>query len=553
MTLDLAPRTIRTADGRTVGYRRFGEGPPVALLHASPRSSAASLHLGQMLAERFTVFAFDNPGFGWSDPLPLPRPDAEDFGDALIGAFDALGIVQAPVYGSHTGAAIAVAAALRHPNRVPALALDGYGMFTQREQAEALANYLAPIRPAWDGTHLAFLWSRVKDQFTVFPWYLHGQAGRIPRGLAPLATMQAVIRDFLAAGDNYRPGYAAAFRFEGGPRLRALTVPTVVMARSDDLLFKDLDALTDLPLNVSALPLGTDDGLWALAVGNALAAGMSGDAPAVPPPAAIGALPVPWHEVVRVPGGTIGVTMFGGKAATRPLVLLSGIPGSIRGEAALARALGDRRLVVGVDLPGFGASSLPDAKDGAAIAQGILAALTAVGAADFDIVASGESGAIGCALAEIVTTAHVVLLDPIPDFARDGLVEAMADVTPRGDGAHLLAAWHQLRDSRVWRPWFEPTPPNALDIGTDPDVPRMHCILADWMRGGTEGRATLAAALATKLSPVPTRTSVVALEHHAWSTDQAAFAIAKGLHFAHARDERFERAAAIHRLLDGAP
>ena len=106
---DTAPRTI-LAGHRTIGYRRFGDGPPVALLHASPRSSAALLPLGMRLADRFTVFAFDTPGFGWSDPLPIDRPDAEDYAAALIEAFDVLGLRRVPLYGSHTGASIAVAA-----------------------------------------------------------------------------------------------------------------------------------------------------------------------------------------------------------------------------------------------------------------------------------------------------------------------------------------------------------------------------------------------------------------------------------------------------------
>jgi pimeloyl-ACP methyl ester carboxylesterase len=546
MPHDVAPRIVETADGRAVGYRRFGEGPPIAMLHASPRSAAALVPLGRRLADRFTVFAFDTPGFGWSDPLALARPDAEDYGDALIDTFDALGIMQAPVYGSHTGAAIAVAAALRHPNRVPALALDGYAMFTATQQAEYLANYLAPLAPSWDGTHLAFLWSRVKDQFTVFPWYLRGQAARIPRELVSLTVMQGVINDFLAAGDAYRPGYAAAFRFDGDARLRALTVPTVVMAREDDLLFGHLDALTDLPAVVVAEPLAATDAALTAAVATALSRGVAGVAPAIPPlrPRA------PWYEIVRVPGGTIGMCSFGGTAAAKPLVLLSGIPGSARGEADLARALGDRRQVFGVDLPGFGASDLTGTLGIPMIVDGILAALRGSGMSEFDVVAIGESGAIGCALAAAIDTSRVVLVDPVPDFARDALVSAMADVTPRGDGGHLLAAWHQLRDTCLWRPWFDATPANAVEFGTDPDVARMQAILTDWMRGGTRGRATLGAALATKLEPLPYRTSVVALPDHAWAIDQAAFSVAKGVKFAGVRGGRFERAQAILRALD---
>ncbi len=133
---DTAPRTV-LAGQRTIGYRRFGDGAPIVMLHASPRSSAALLPLGLRLASRFTVFALDTPGFGWSDPLPIPRPDALDYAAAMIEAFDALGLDRVPVYGSHTGAAIAVAAAVSYPQRVACLALDGYAIFSPQEQADS--------------------------------------------------------------------------------------------------------------------------------------------------------------------------------------------------------------------------------------------------------------------------------------------------------------------------------------------------------------------------------------------------------------------------------
>ena len=461
---DTAPRLVETADGRVVGYRRFGSGPAVALLHASPRSAAALLPLGRLLADRFTVFAFDTPGFGWSEKLPMARPDATDFGDALIAAFDALGLGQVPVYGSHTGAAIAVAAAVRHPQRVTALALDGYAIFTPTEQAEYLATYLAPIRPEWDGTHLAFLWSRVKDQFTFFPWYLRGQYARLRRPLPPLSVLQNVIVDFLAAGDDYRPGYAAAFRIAGDAMLRRVVVPTTVMARVDDLLFGHLDLLQNLPATITIDRLPADDTAWAAGVAAALRRGVARDAPAIPPLRTQPRRQGPWTEIVRLPEGSVGVTCFGGTATGKPLVLLPGIPGSVRGEAALARSLADHRPVFGIDLPGFGATSFADQPDSPAIATRLGTALRLLGIIDFDIVACSESAGIGLAMGP------AVVLDPVAHDARAALLERMAEVTPRSDGTHLLAAWHQLRDMQLWRPWVVPTPQNAIDFGTDPNV-----------------------------------------------------------------------------------
>jgi pimeloyl-ACP methyl ester carboxylesterase len=537
--MDVAPRIVVTADGRAVGYRRFGEGPAVALLHASPRSAAALLPLGRLLADRFTVFAFDTPGFGWSDPLRMERPDAHDYGDALMAAWDALGLQRAPLYGSHTGAAIAVAAALDHPARVTALALDGYAVFTATEQAEYLATYLAPIRPEWDGTHLAWLWSRVKDQFTVFPWYLRGQVARLPRPLAPLWLLQAVVQDFLAAGDNYRPGYAAAFRFPWLPALRRVTVPTAAMARSDDLLFKDLEKLTELPDCVTVRPLGIDDAAWAAAMAEALGKGAAGAAPAVAGPHGVPGV----TDVHRVGRNTVGAIGCGAKQG-RPIVLLPPIPGSARGEAALARALGRSRPVITVDLPGFGASTMPQGGDAAEIAATLLAMLGQAGMTGFDIVACGESGAFGAALAGLAPGARLVLLDPVPEAMRAAMIDRMADVAPRSDGAHLLAAWHQLRDTCLWRPWFETVPAHAIPFGHDPDVARLQAVLGDWLRGGTAGRATLAAAMAgpLPLQELEGRVAAVVLSGHPWSAGWEVPTHAAG-------PDRLERAEAVLRAL----
>lgn len=494
---DTAPRTVAVGT-RLIGYRRFGAGPAVVLLHASPRSSAAMLPLGLRLADRFTVFAFDTPGFGWSDPLPFDRADARDYAAALIEGFDALGLDRVPVYGSHTGAAIAVAAAVAYPDRVACLALDGYAAFDAATQAEFLASYLTPIVPQWDGTHLAWLWSRVKDQFTAFPWYWRAQTARLGRPLASLQFMQAVVQDFLAAGDNYRHAYAAAFRYNHIAGLRAVRVPAVAMCRSDDMLIEHLNLLTDMPDNVAVRALGSDDAEWADAMAAALAVGATGQTPAPAPPPALAGV----TAVHRVPGGTVGLVRHG-SGSGRPIALLPPIPGSARGQAGLARALADSRPVIALDLPGFGASLLAGTPDAAAIAAALLAALRAAGADAFDVVAMGESGAIGAALARAAPGAALVLVDPVPDADRAATLDHVVDTSPRIDGSHLLAAWHQLRDASLWRPWFQRDPAHAIDAGLDPDVLALQAVLADWMRGGPAARQTLAAAMADAPGDAP--------------------------------------------------
>ena len=151
-------------DGRLVHYRRSGDGPPVVLLHASPRSSIALVPLMQACPADITVFAFDTPGCGYSAPLPLGRPDVPDYAHAFAATLDALGIQRAPTYGTHTGAAIALTFAALYPERVSQLVLDGLSAFCADERAAILAGYLPPFTPHVDGTHLSMaLGSRARS------------------------------------------------------------------------------------------------------------------------------------------------------------------------------------------------------------------------------------------------------------------------------------------------------------------------------------------------------------------------------------------------------
>ena len=386
----------------------------------------------------------------------------------------------------------------------------------------------------------------------MFPWHLMGQWARLPRALLDPAAMQNVVVDFLAAGDNYRAAYAAAFRFDGGPEIRALTVPTTVMARSDDLLFGDLDRLGQLPINLTVQKLGSDHREWANAVASALQRGDGGKAPAVPAEAARFRKTGLAKSVVRVPGGTIGIALSG-SADGRELVLLPGIPGSARGEGPLIRALGRHFAVCAIDLPGFGASHFAGHPDVNTIAKAAQYALGELDIDDFDVVAVGESASVACALAALVPRARLALLDPVPDAVRGELARHMTDVTPRRDGSHLLAAWHQLRDAKLWRPWYDGRPEQALNCRTDPDVESLQATLTDWMRGGTGGAVTIAAAMAPSLAeligPLGTRASAILLPGHAWSKLTADFCKQTVLSLLYASDNPADRARAICKAL----
>ncbi|MBU6379532.1 MAG: alpha/beta fold hydrolase, partial [Gammaproteobacteria bacterium] len=156
---------------RQVHYRRVGSGPVVILFHQSPLSSRDMISTMERWKTHFTCIAPDSPGFGLSDPLGVAEAQMQDFAEAAIEFMDALGIERAAVYGFHTGAMISAAIAAAFPQRIACAAANGYVMLAEGEKAEIVRHYLPPFAPAWDGSHLAWLWSRMREQTIFFPWY----------------------------------------------------------------------------------------------------------------------------------------------------------------------------------------------------------------------------------------------------------------------------------------------------------------------------------------------------------------------------------------------
>ncbi|ALK97922.1 2-hydroxy-6-oxo-2,4-heptadienoate hydrolase [Massilia sp. WF1] len=116
------------ANGIRTNYHDVGAGEPVLMIHGSgPGVSAwANWRLPMPeLAKRFRVIAPDMTGFGYSQRPEGIRYDLDTWVGQAVGLLDALGIAQASVVGNSFGGAIALALAIRHPERVKRLVLMG--------------------------------------------------------------------------------------------------------------------------------------------------------------------------------------------------------------------------------------------------------------------------------------------------------------------------------------------------------------------------------------------------------------------------------------------
>ena len=220
---------------------------PMVMIHQSPGSSKQLEPLMTALVARgWRCIAPDTPGNGDSDPLPIDQPEIPDLAQA---AFVALSdVVDGPfdIYGSHTGASIAMEIAIAHPDRVRSLTIEGMGLYLGGLQSEVLDRYAREIRPDAEATHLMKVWHFCRDQHLFWPYYNRSAEGRLPDGLPDDETLHDFVVEVLKAMRSYHLSYRAAFRWRKAERLPLLKVPTLVMSSPSDMLHKYSQQVADL-------------------------------------------------------------------------------------------------------------------------------------------------------------------------------------------------------------------------------------------------------------------------------------------------------------------
>jgi len=439
-----------------VHLRYGGSGPLVLLLHQSPQSSSALLPLAGQLAESCTVIVPDTPGFGESEPLAEREPEIADLALRLHGLVEALGAERFVLFGQHTGGLIALEYALRHPERVCGLVIDGLAVFTPEESAFMLDHYLPPFVPHWDGGHLTWLWARLREQLVFFPWHDRRRAARLELTMPPPEALHAGALDFIAAGDHYRAGYGAAFRYRDAARVVELAMPAAMLFRADDPLAAHAERLPALPqaVRVEHLPAGSA-GLRERAATccRELARGASAQW-RLPAPAA--ATERPLRRVITY-GARQTQVLEAGSGAGLVLIPDTGrAGGSLR---ALLEHLEGMHVLV-PDPPGCGGTAWIDPAEltPAGAAAYLVEHLPVLRERPFAIAGFGGGARVAAALARTLPEPRDLLLvgaQQLPEAEAAELAARYAEpIRPDAYGHHLTRLWQQLRDARLFFPWY---------------------------------------------------------------------------------------------------
>lgn len=247
---------------RQVHYRSAGDGPPLLMIHASPGSSKQLEAKIGWLGRTRSVIAPDTPGNGDSPPLTLAAPEIGDYADALPEFMDVMGIARCDVYGTHTGANIGLELALRHPDRVGRLILDGVGLYPEDERSWLLENYAHPIPLDLIGSQYQRAFMFCRDQYLFWPWFETGRKNRRDGGLPTPEVLHDWVLEVLKAPGTYHFGYRAAFAYRVRQRLPELNRPAMLIAAVNDPLADHTREAAGLlsGLRMRELPHGTDPG-----------------------------------------------------------------------------------------------------------------------------------------------------------------------------------------------------------------------------------------------------------------------------------------------------
>ncbi|WP_029920977.1 alpha/beta fold hydrolase [Nevskia soli] len=120
--------TLVRAAGIQTNLHDVGKGAPVLLIHGSGPGVSAYANwrlVMPALAAAHRVIAPDLVGFGFSERPPGFSYDMDQWIGHALGVMDALDVEHAHIVGNSFGGALALALAIRHPQRVKRLVLMG--------------------------------------------------------------------------------------------------------------------------------------------------------------------------------------------------------------------------------------------------------------------------------------------------------------------------------------------------------------------------------------------------------------------------------------------
>ncbi len=480
-------------------YYTCGTGPALLLLHPSPASAESYLPLLETLGNHVTAIAIDTLGYGHSDRPPSQPTDLSPYVDALDRFCEALNIDKAIVYGSATGAQIALEFSKQHAERCASTILDNCADFPESECEAILDGYFPDLAIDYSGAHLTRIWTMALDLHRFFPWHWHYRTeARLPARDLDANALQLMALQYLQSGPEYDWAYRAAFANERLDNLLATHARTTILRSASSVLKRYTGCFDDMdwPDNFAMRHCGAKPVERLQAIVDLV----KEHAEDLPPADLRPAAPARGRRMVAHPRGGISATLAG--TTGEKWLLLHDLGSSSAATADVVTAFSRHGQVLAPDLPGHGASdpltANPPSRFLDVSVESIEHLCVEVGFHAVNILAFGEAAAIALHAA-----------NTRPDFVRSiTLVNPRSDtgplsITPMLDGTHLISLWHELRNRELHDPPAELSATTMLTGRVELQPEQVNRCLIDVL----QSRNTYAAARA-EMEQHPTRDEV---------------------------------------------
>lgn len=227
-------RGYAETDRGQIHYAELGEGFPLLLLSATPRTHRGFIPLMRILAPHCRVIAVDMPGFGNSHLLPQPTT-IEILAECIASFLEAMKIPEVNVFGLHTGNKLAAELAASHAGKVRNLILAGqsHSIVPERDERNAAIQpwfdkYRLKFSENTDGSHLVREWLNTLVNVEAIWWPKKILVNDVV-DLVDIKNAEARAIDFVLGWRSCVPVYEAVFSYDLEHAYRSIKQRTLVL------------------------------------------------------------------------------------------------------------------------------------------------------------------------------------------------------------------------------------------------------------------------------------------------------------------------------------
>ena len=220
-------------DGTRMYYELFGEGEPMVLIGGSGFGRHNLEPLFPYLEQHYTLLSYDQRGYGDSDRAGLDNATVETWADDVPALMDAIGWERAHINSTSFGSMVALALAIRHPQRCRSLVAQGF--FAKPDITRKL------MLEGWDDHSRAVGWTRGFAAHLATDALQPSFLEEHPETVDQIASM---LRDTPA--DTWNAAHRAMQTMDVSEGLASCPVPTLIIAG-------ELDWVTPIDIEASGV------------------------------------------------------------------------------------------------------------------------------------------------------------------------------------------------------------------------------------------------------------------------------------------------------------